>query len=677
PGGHHDLIGPAGGDGLLNNNQHHPLQGIAVGNHHQHVVAAPVHRYLAAGSLDDGLLQNHPAPPQVPPPQDPQDALIAGNQHGEDGLHIPVSLLRYKNSTDPIANSLHRLLGDGMRLNHNAYQTEKEAEQGITITSTMAGERALNHAIKFTRSQLRYKVKHDKVVCRSVQDLGINLPPTMSPADFLTDNNAIATIFQALLGKMAPFDAFIKLVKVWAVVVVMPFSERNGDTTLQSELRASFLRSLAEECGLAIGSVHFDFGMDPHAENIIDQFIRKHVMTPVVRNLAGRKDKTADKERFWLSLLRIFFPGVSTQNTIGLRVCDALPRQIPDNGYVSVVVPFLAFTGFNLREPFHVHIISNVGSNLENVLRSLHSPMPPPSGIVLRINSTSGDSANSSLTNTFHGAQAQVAQPQPQVAQAQVATFSQESIAEDAGGGAMTAQVSMSNEEEEVNASSEDEASPSKGEQELQNATEQDLLSDTEGGSFTGSVEDALSSDEELAIESAQQENGKENETEASIVDDSALASNKQDDADALSSSSEELERGSKRKSREGVDGGRAHKVIKTGEAEKSSNSGAADAMSKVGDAAVTVWPEATGWPEAMPDPPTLGSKNSNPNVHVPCSTEGSKGGPVTCPVMICDGCLTHWLGSVGSGRSGRMQIYKLHCTIEKCQCQGEELGEY
>ena len=75
--------------------------------------------------------------------------------------------------------------------------------------------------------------------------------------------------------------------------------------------------------------------------------------------------------------------------------------------------------------------------------------------------------------------------------------------------------------------------------------------------------------------------------------------------------------------------------------------------------------------------PPTLGCKNSNSIVHVPFSTEGSKGGPVTCPVMICDGCLSHWLDSVGFGRSNRRRIYNLHCTIEKCQCQGEELQEY
>ena len=57
------------------------------------------------------------------------------------------------------------------------------------------------------------------------------------------------------------------------------------------------------------------------------------------------------------------------------------------------------------------------------------------------------------------------------------------------------------------------------------------------------------------------------------LVVDSALASNKRDDAeDALSFSVEEFEATSKRKSVDGVDGGQAHKVIKTGEAKKSSN---------------------------------------------------------------------------------------------------------
>ena len=544
-GGNHPAAPPAGGDGFLNN-QHHPVQAdqprLA-----QNANLAAVHQHHG-----DWLHENNPQPRQAqaaPPLQDLQGDLAqnaniaAGNQQNGDGLVIPVSVLPLRNLRDPGAQGFFELLGENMALPLETFQTVEEAEQGVPITSAVAGKRVLVTVLRRLRALMRSHVRSNPLVRGSITDLGINLPATMNPIDFLQDNNAISTIAEQLLGELSSRDAFTRFVQAWAVSVILPFSERNGDNTLQTAMRNSFLTAVAEECGLEAGSVRFDLEDNHRAENVINQFIRKHVITSVIRNLPGRKDSIADRHRYWLPMVPRFFGDVGF-NFSAFRITDSLPRELPETSYVDVHVPFLQFLGFNALVPFHVHIISDAGSNLWNVLslppparppaqarQAPAAPMAPPARppaqeapmrIVLA-NIAGGDGDNTTLTSTnswqAEGAQAEGAQAlnddtslmlsqRGQVSMSRSNDFTSTSSSSESSVSKMS--VDDDTALEEVGEISNDEAPPPKDDQELPNADNLSLSDAEDGLGLVAGKQDenvnAFSSDKEIV---------RTNETEA------------------------------------------------------------------------------------------------------------------------------------------------------------------
>ena len=546
-GWNHPAAPPAGGDGLLNN-QHHPVQAdqprLA-----QNANIAAVHQHHG-----DWLHENNPQPRQAqaaPPLQGLQDDLAqnaniaAGNQQNGDGLHhllvIPVSLLPLRNLRDSDAQEFFELLGENMALPHETFQNEEEAEQGVPITSAVAGKRVLVTVLRRLRALMRSHVRSNPLVRGSITDLGINLPPTMNPVDFLKDNNAISTIAEELLGELSPRHAFTRFVQAWAVSVILPFSERNGDNTLQTSMRNLFLRAVAEECGLEAGSVRFDLE-DNRAENVINQFFRKHVITSVIRNLPGRKDSIAEKHRYWLPMVPRFFGDVGF-NFRAFRITDSLPRELPETSYVDIHVPFLQFLGFNALEPFHVHIISDAGSNLWNVL-SLPpparppaqarqappaAPMDPPAAAapmarqapaapepqeapmrIVLANIAGGDGDNTTLTNTNswqpEGSQAHDDETSMMLSQRGQVSMSRSNGFTSTSSSSESSVSKMSVDDdtalEEVGEISKDEAPPPKDDQELPNADNLSLSDAEDGLGLVAGKQDenvnAFSSDKEI-----------------------------------------------------------------------------------------------------------------------------------------------------------------------------------